>query len=220
MGKSVYSLVLMDEVVDKVDEAAYQLGTSRSGLINQILADYVSYTTPEKHVEGIFSSLENMFKEMNTFQVLANPSPYYMNITSSLRYKYTPTIKYGVELYDNSKYSFGELKVTLRTTNQTLIRDMNTFLNFFAKLEEKYIRGILEENLCYKIEEKKYTRQFVMPKEQGVDKVDLGVLIGEYIQVFDSVLKVFLNNLPYIEYACSDAEKEYITLMQKVHAII
>ena len=47
-----------------------------------------------------------------------------------------------------------------------------------------------------------------------------GVLIGEYIQVFDSVLKVFLNNLPYIEDACSDAEKEYITLMQKVHAII
>ena len=59
-----------------------------------------------------------------------------------------------------------------------------------------------------------------MPKEQGVDMVDLGVLIGEYIQVFDSVLKVFLNNLPYIEDACSDAEKEYITLMQKVHAII
>ena len=131
MGKSVYSLVLMDEVVEKVDEAAYKMGTSRSNLINQILADYVSYTTPQKQVVGIFTSLENMFMEMNTFQVLANPSPYFMNITSSLRYKYRPTIKYGVELYDNSKYSFGELKVTLRTTNQTLIRDMNRFLNFY-----------------------------------------------------------------------------------------
>ncbi|WP_290770806.1 CopG family transcriptional regulator [Anaerofustis sp.] len=220
MGKSVYSLVLMDEVVEKIDEEAYQMGTSRSNLINQILADYVSYTTPQKQVEGIFSSLENMFKEMNTFQVLANPSPYFMNITSSLRYKYRPTIKYGVELYDNSKYSFGELKVTLRTTNQSLIRDMNQFLKFYAQLEEKYIRGILEENLCYKIEEKKYTRQFVLPKERGVDKVDLGVLIGEYIKVFDSVLKVFLSELPYTQDACQDAEKEYITLMQKVHAII
>jgi len=220
MGKSVYSLVLMDEVVEKIDEAAYQLGTSRSNLINQVLADYVSYTTPQKHVESIFSSLENMFREMNTFQVLANPSPYFMNITSSLRYKYRPTIKYGVELYDNSKYSFGELKVSLRTTNQTLIRDMNKFLKFYKSLEEKYIRGILGDNLCYKIEEKKYTRQFVMPKEQGIDKADLGILIGEYIQVFDSVLKVFLSELPYIEDACQDAEKEYITLMQKVHAII
>ena len=220
MGKSVYGWVLMDEVVEKVDEAAYKMGTSRYNLINQILADYVSYTTPQKQVEGIFTSLENMFKEMNTFQVLANPSPYFMNITSSLRYKYRPTIKYGVELYDNSKYSFGELKVTLRTTNQSLIRDMNRFLNFYSKLEEKYIRGILEDNLCYKIEEKKYTRQFVLPKEQGVDKVDLGVLIGEYIKVFDRVLKVFLEDLPYIDDACSDAEKEYVTLMQKVHAII
>ena len=39
MKKSIYSLVLMDEVIRAVDEQAYRLGTSRSNLINQILHD-------------------------------------------------------------------------------------------------------------------------------------------------------------------------------------
>lgn len=38
MSKSVYSLVLGDEVVAQIDRAAYALGTSRSNLINQVLA--------------------------------------------------------------------------------------------------------------------------------------------------------------------------------------
>ena len=40
MSKSVYSLVLSDDVVAAVDRAAYALGSSRSNLINQILAGY------------------------------------------------------------------------------------------------------------------------------------------------------------------------------------
>lgn len=45
MGKSVYSLVLMDEVVDAIDQMAYRNNTSRSNLINQILAEHVSLAT-------------------------------------------------------------------------------------------------------------------------------------------------------------------------------
>ena len=48
MGKSVYSLVLMDEVVDAIDQMAYRNNTSRSNLINQILAEHVSLATPEE----------------------------------------------------------------------------------------------------------------------------------------------------------------------------
>ena len=41
MKKSVYSIVLADDVVEAIDEMAYSLGTSRSNLINQILAERV-----------------------------------------------------------------------------------------------------------------------------------------------------------------------------------
>ena len=38
MKKSVYSLVLSDDVIAAVDRAAYQNGLSRSAMINRILA--------------------------------------------------------------------------------------------------------------------------------------------------------------------------------------
>ena len=50
MNKSVYSLVLSDEIVQEIDRMAYEAGASRSAMINQILADYVRYTTPEKRM--------------------------------------------------------------------------------------------------------------------------------------------------------------------------
>ena len=39
MKKSVYSLVLNDRVVEELDQLAYRQGTSRSALINRILAE-------------------------------------------------------------------------------------------------------------------------------------------------------------------------------------
>ena len=54
MKKSVYSLVLMDDVVNAIDDMAYQMNTSRSNLINQILAEHVSYITPEMRMKDIF----------------------------------------------------------------------------------------------------------------------------------------------------------------------
>ena len=45
MKKTLYSLVLNDEVVREVDALAHRMGTNRSNLINQILAVYVNYIT-------------------------------------------------------------------------------------------------------------------------------------------------------------------------------
>ena len=69
VSKSVYSLVLSDDVVAAVDRAAYGLGTSRSNLINQLLADYVSFITPEKRRKDIFDSLASVLDSFEPFQV-------------------------------------------------------------------------------------------------------------------------------------------------------
>ena len=56
MKRTLYSLMLSDDVVRAVDELAHSLGTNRSSLINQILADYVSITTAgaahKRHLPG------------------------------------------------------------------------------------------------------------------------------------------------------------------------
>ena len=46
MKKNLYSLTLSDDVVREVDALAHRMGTNRSALVNQILAEYVSVPTP------------------------------------------------------------------------------------------------------------------------------------------------------------------------------
>ena len=70
MQKSVYSIVLSDDVVACIDRLAYANGTSRSNMINQILAEHVSYTTPEKRRGDIFSKAVEMINAMDQLQVM------------------------------------------------------------------------------------------------------------------------------------------------------
>ena len=60
MKKTLYSLVLNDEVVREVDALAHRMGTNRSNLINQILAEYVNYTTPEQRINEVLSAIEQL----------------------------------------------------------------------------------------------------------------------------------------------------------------
>jgi len=50
MIKSVYSLMLFDEIVEKIDQIAYENNTNRSQLINDILAEKIGLVTPEQKI--------------------------------------------------------------------------------------------------------------------------------------------------------------------------
>ena len=58
MKKTMYSLMLAEDVIREIDRLAAEKNTNRSNLVNQILAEYVSMTTPEKHVQNIFDIIE------------------------------------------------------------------------------------------------------------------------------------------------------------------
>lgn len=131
MNKSVYSLVLMDNVVSEVDKMAYEMGTSRSNLINQILAEYVRYTTPEMRMRAVFEEMERLMQGVDSFQIQPQPSDAMLTIRSALRYKYKPTIRYSVELYRSSRgRTVGALKVAFRTQSQPLIEMLTSFSRF------------------------------------------------------------------------------------------
>ena len=57
----MYSLMLSEKVVEEIDRLAEKEGTNRSNLVNQILAEYVSITTPEKRISDIFERIERLF---------------------------------------------------------------------------------------------------------------------------------------------------------------
>ena len=59
MKKNVYSLVLSEDVVHEIDKLAYQRGTNRSNMVNQILAEYASLITPEKRMSHLLAAISN-----------------------------------------------------------------------------------------------------------------------------------------------------------------
>lgn len=127
VNKSVYSLVLADDVVEAIDRLAYSMNTSRSNLINQILAERVQLLTPEKRMREIFAKIEQLMD--SRFQTLNQPSDAMMSIKSPLRYKYKPTIRYGIELSRDFHGKVGRLKVSFRTQSTQLISMLDSFLS-------------------------------------------------------------------------------------------
>ena len=124
MNKSLYSLMLMDEVVDEIDKLALHLNTNRSNLVNQILAEYVSVSTPEKQIDSIFRKMEELIGSSSELVPLVTPNQLSMSVKSSLQYKYRPTVRYVVQLYRVPEKAIGELTVNFRSQSPALLSAM------------------------------------------------------------------------------------------------
>lgn len=207
MEKSVYSLVLSDGVVAAVDRLAYESGTSRSNLINQILAEYVSYVTPEKQVAEIFDRMQQLLEDSSPFQLLAQPSDSMLSLRSALRYKYNPTVRYSVELTCPGGVQQGLLKVSLRSQNASLIAWLEQFFRLWEKLERAYA-GPRESA----IQPGRFTRVLRLPQDCGTH--GQGEAIMAYIRAMDQAMKAYFSCLEDPARALRQTEKVYQTAMR------
>ena len=193
MKKTMYSLMLAEEVVRAIDELATEKGTNRSNLINQILAEYVSLTTPEKHVSNIFDFIENTIGRMNGFMLYAQPNDMTMSIKSSLQYHYRPTIRYEVEMFRMPDHTIGQLKIIFRTQSSELLVGLTRFFKLWVGLEEIYIKHFFPENaIRYGMENGKFLRTFAIPNNADYSEEQIASAISQYIATFDEMLKDFL----------------------------
>ena len=130
MKKSTYSVVLSDRVVAEIDRLAYRKGTNRSSMINEILAGYVSMTTPEQRISRIFSDMAAVLYPGEVFRELAPPTPSVMSMRAALAYKYNPTVRYTVELFRDPGATHGGaqgiIRVSVRTTSVALLTERMT----------------------------------------------------------------------------------------------
>ena len=166
MKKSMYSLMLAEDVIRAVDKLAAEQGTNRSNMVNQILAEHVSLVTPEKHVGHIFDVIEELMGGRGDYSLYAEPNSLTMSIKSVLRYHYRPTIRYEVEMERTPARTIGQLKILFRTTSPDLPR--------------------------YAMEEGRFRRTFALPGEAVYDDDEIGRAIGDYVSVFDEMLKSYL----------------------------
>lgn len=187
MQKSVYSIVLSDDVVSAIDRLAYTKCTSRSNMINQILAEYVSYVTPEKRLSDIFTRMAAMIDSVDQLQVMLGASDTMMSIKSALSYKYNPTVRYSVELY-KSDPALGELRISLRTQSAGLIALMNDFYARWDQVE----REQLSREVRSSVRDGKYAR--LLDKSENADGDELADALVAYVETMDSAMKGYFSD--------------------------
>ena len=209
MKKTLYSLMLNDEVVREVDALAHRLGTNRSNLINEILAEYVNYTTPERRINDILSTIQDLMQPSGDLIPFFAPHTYSMSLKSSLEYKYRPTIKYEVELFKGGEDAIGALSVLFRTQSPTLIEGMTDFFRLWKSIEDAHLARKLGERIEYTLYDGKFVRSISVP-DRDCNSEELAKAIAEYIRLFDKLMKGWLTGR-YDAHAVEAAYYSYLT---------
>ncbi len=208
MKKTMYSLMLAEDVIREIDRLAAEKSTNRSNLVNQILAEYVSMTTPEKHVQNIFDIIERFIGQQSGYLLYSQPNDMTMSIKSSLQYHYRPTIRYEVEMYRSPDKTLGQLKIIFRTTSSELLLELTRFFKIWIQLENIYIKNFFEKGAIeYGMENGRFLRTFAVPNDSDYTEEQIGNAISHYIATFDEMLKDYLAG----RYTSTqDIEKRYL----------
>ncbi|HNX13679.1 MAG TPA: hypothetical protein PK854_05355 [Oscillospiraceae bacterium] len=213
MKKTLYSLMLSDDVVQEVDLMAHRTGTNRSNLVNQILADYFSVTTSERRISDIFRAIEQLMTPMPELVPFFAPNALTMSLKSSLSYKYRPTIKYEVAMYRSDEDALGDLSVIFRTQSPALIDAVTEFFRLWKTIEDqnlpvpvdcalydgRFVRaiGVPEGRDC--------PRRADYPRRADCSCDDIAGALSDYIKLLDRLLKGYLTG----SLNEADVEREY-----------
>lgn len=192
--KTLYSLMLSDDVIREIDLLAHRKGTNRSNLVNQILAEHVQMRTPEQRVGDVFSAIEELMSATQIIPQLTAGAPY-MALRSCLEYKYRPTVRYEVEIFPNVRSgTIGNLSVVYRTQSSALLNVLTSFFDLWSRIEKKYF----PINIDYMLEDGRFVRSICYPTSRSEENSELtsrelAELISDYIRLFDKALKGYVS---------------------------
>lgn len=151
--KNMYSLILTDDVVRAVDQRAHQEGTSRSNLINRILAEYLSVMTPERYISELFEAMTRTLCAESKSDLHPLPaSGSILTVRGVLPYKYNPAIRFRVEVSPVTGGGFsGVFRTTSRSRNEALLSKLTLFFEMWSQIEtaclsETYPEVRLQQN--------------------------------------------------------------------------
>lgn len=215
MKKNNYSLMLSEGVVNAIDAEAARLGTNRSALINQILAEYVSYVTPEMRARQILCSvretLDGVFRQDGEGENV-------LCVTTALAYRYNPTVRYALELYRGGD-SLGEIRVSMRTKNPLLLDIFGSFCAHFAAVERRYM-GKGE----YGFGVGRFVRVLHLRKGDAVSDMmtleELGRHVARYISMLDRALKLYCRYAGNLAEALSVLDSIYREYLAEARVLL
>ena len=193
MKKTLYSLMLSDDVVREIDAMAHRYGTNRSNLINPILAEHVDLVTPERRIRDIFRQMETLLLGDRELVPHVAPNATSMSLKSSLQYRYRPTVKYSVELYRDHSGALGELSVVFRTQSAELLEAMEGYFRALKSIEDELVAPHFGGAIDYALYGGRFTRSICLPGKANYSTDDIAAAISAYIRLFDGMMKAWLG---------------------------
>lgn len=210
MKRSVYSLVLSDDVIKAVDKEAYRRGTSRSNLINQILAEQLSCITPEMRMRDIFDAVSGFVN--GNFQIQQQRSASLMTLRTALEYKYRPTINYKVELERSPENFLGTLKVQIRTKSENLIEMFNSFFVYRIKFEMFQLAAHGYNNYTCDLSSGSFTRKFL---NSSLSEEQAGIAISRYLTNLNDSIQIFFSAPQNFSKFAPELENDYKKMLKE-----
>lgn len=190
MAKTLYSLILSDDVIREIDEEARAIGTNRSRLINQILADHVSLKTPAEHINDIFSAMEELLRPCRELTASFMPFSPSFSLKSSIDYRYRPTVRYELRLGEGE--SDGAMTVIFRTQASELLSGMGEFFRIFARAEREAVGPVMSEKLDYALYDGRFVRNIPRGFWSGKSPERAAEALSDYVRLFDGLMKRYL----------------------------
>ncbi len=210
MKRSIYSLVLADDVIKAVDREASRLGTSRSNLINQILAAELSCVTPEMRMHDIFDSLTEHIGR--SFQIQQQRSASLMTMKTALEYKYRPTISYRVELARSPDIFIGTLRVSVRTMNEKLMDMFRNFFMYWSDMESEHLSRLKYGKELSDLTTVTFVRKLL---NTGLDDQNTACAIGSYLDTLNRSLQTYFANPSCLRDYSPWLEEQYKSMLEK-----
>ena len=191
MAKTLYSLMLSEDVVREVDKLAHRMGTNRSQLINSILAEYVGYVTPEQRINEILSQIERLMQPSAELVPFLAPGAMSMSLKSALEYKYRPTVKYEITLFEGGGDPIGEISVVFRTQSAPLLNALEDFFLAWKRMEDE-IYVPMGKRVDYALYDGRFTRSIASPS-RDTDADTLAQVLADYLHLFDYSMKNYIT---------------------------
>lgn len=199
MARSVYSLVLTDEVVEKIDLLAARSGMSRSAYINSVLAEKAGLSIGSVHRRSLYALLQELMQAGELLQPVAVPSQSCFAVRGVLPVKYRPAIRYSVVLDLDAYPHIGELRVECRTQAPWLMEALRGFFDAFS--------GITSAD--YTEEAGRFRCVLVLRGSKPPPLKALAQGIRDHILCVDSALQAYLTLYPDEAAAYNEAARIY-----------
>ncbi len=190
MSKSVYSLMIFDEIVEQIDQRASKNNQNRSQVINEILADHLGLITPEQKIQKILTYLsENLSDTLNVNGLNKNSS---IHFDKNLDYKYHPKVQFTYEFTGTGDDKFAVLKISSRTKNDKLNKLFNQFFNKIVELEHRncFYLGTNPKNES----KHKFVREFRIEGSVSKNINEVAKFLLDYLMMVDEAMNLFFND--------------------------